>query len=568
MFAMNVCGPRRAPLLLALAAGLGLAGASCAISPVQTPTCVNDDACGPGNACMAGSCIPEGVPEGTWAIELVPRSDSNAAITRRSSVDFRGDVTVLTADSKVTVTATLPTGSAFENASHMVATVRTGIPGYTDLIFEADSSSSSPTFTFKVPAGALHQMTTFRLVPLPPRAVAQPPVEIVLPLTESVNLNYSSDYYFISGRVVSQALDTRGAFTVRVFQGGQLVSDVSAALDGVIRSAVPTAAAFARTGQMVTLELSVTVDDAGTVRRFSTPPFRLTGNLDLGNLTFPAMPPPAIYRLRIADPSNKPVAGVVVRAHADLSVDGSGAIDFTRDGTSDSNGNVDLTLIAGTAAAPQSYDIAVQPPASSRFGSACATGFLINDETPTTTAGAAANAPVATILSVPEKPTLPGKILSADGTLVAGVNILATRVGAGAATSCGKAVLAPPQITATSNRSGAYQLLLDPGIYQFDYDPPAGAPVPRLTETSVAVNVGSNVGRVVQMLPGALIKGQVNGPDQNGLALAGVRFLEIACKGTDACYGRNRVGPILRGETHTDADGTFRAVVPLQLPAP
>jgi hypothetical protein len=126
----------------------------------------------------------------------------------------------------------------------------------------------------------------------------------------------------------------------------------------------------------------------------------------------------------------------------------------------------------------------------------------------------------------------------------------------------------PAPATGITDRDGGYQLLLDPGIYQFDYDPPAGAPVPRLTESNVPVTAGSNAKRVVQMLPGALIKGQVLGPDGAALSQAGVRFLEIACVGNDACYGRNRVEPILRGQTHTDADGTFRAVVPLQLPPP
>lgn len=563
-------GQRRLPAaMVAVVAAVWLVGeAGCAISPVQTPTCVNDDQCGSGFACMAGACIQQGVPQGTWAIELVPRSDSSAAVTRKASVKFTDDVTVLVADSKTTVTATLPAGSSLAGASHMVATVETAIPGYTDLTFEADASNSGPAFTFQVPTGVLNQMTTFRLIPLPPRDEAQPPVEVHTQLAPALNLNPSSEFYYIAGRVVSLAPDTRGDFTVRVFQGGQLVSNVSIAAGGGIRATVPSALAFDKTGRMLTLELSVAVDDQGTVRRFSTPPFKLVEKTDLGNLTFPALPATATYRLKVVDPARKPVAGAVVRAHADVFVDGSGAIDFTRDGTTDVNGNVDLSLIAGTSAAARSYDIAVQPSASLRVGSACTTGFVIGDATPTTPVGAPADAPVATSLTVPEKPTLPGKILSAEGASVPGVTVRATRVGAGAATSCGKAVLVPAPTTGTADREGTFQLMLDPGIYQFDYDPPAGAPVPRLTENNIPVTAGSNASRVVQMLPGALIKGQVQDPDFAPLSLAGVRFLEIACVGSDSCYGRNRVQPLLRGETHTDADGTFRAVVPLQLPPP
>jgi hypothetical protein len=144
---------------------------------------------------------------------------------------------------------------------------------------------------------------------------------------------------------------------------------------------------------------------------------------------------------------------------------------------------------------------------------------------------------------------------------------VATRTGT-AAGACGKAALVSPPATGTSDRDGSYQLMLDPGFYQFDYDPPAGAPVPRLTESRVTVTAGANPARVVQMLPGALIKGAVQGPDGAALPFASVRFLEVTCVSSDACFGRNRIGPLLRGEAHTDADGTFRAVLPVQLSSP
>jgi hypothetical protein len=558
---------RTAARLATLAVGvwLSLGATGCKINQVPTPVCVHDDECGPGFACTAGGCIQHGVPQGTWAIEVVPRSDSSAATTRFPSRNFSDDVTVLVADAKKTVTAILPVGSALVPESHMVATVETAIPGYTDLTFEADSSASDGTYTFKVPAGALGQMTSFRMVPAPPNDSAQPPVVVKARLAETINLSYSSENYYITGKVVSMAQDARGPFTVRIFQGGQLVSDVTkVAMGSGIRAAVPVAVAFQNSGQPVTLELSVVIDDQGAVRRFSTRPFRVTANLDLGDLTFPSVPATATYRLRVIDPAQKPVGGAVVRAHADVSFDASGAVDFTRDGITDSNGYVDLTLVAGTSAAPRSYEVAVQPPAGSRFGSTCTSGFLITDSTPTSGSGSGSGG-IATSLSVPEKVTLSGTLLSADGVSVAGATIVATRIGAGA---CGKAALVSPPATGTTDRNGSYQLMLDPGAYQFDYDPPAGAPVPRLTEGQVTVTAGANPERVVQMLPGALIKGAVQGPDGAALPLANVRFLEVTCVSSDACFGRNRVGPLLRGEAHTDADGTFRAVLPVQLSSP
>ena len=551
--------------LVMAGAWLSLGASGCKINQAATPACVNDDQCGPGFACTAGACIQHGVPQGTWAIELVPRSDSSAATTRFPSRNFSDDVTVLVADAKKTVTAILPVGSALVPESHLVATVETAIPGYSDLVFEADSSPSEGNYVFKVPAGALGQMTSFRMVPAPPNDSAQPPVVVKARLAETINLNYSSENYYITGKVVSMAQNARGPFMVRVFQSGQLVSDVTkVTVDNGFRSAVPVAVAFQNSGLPVTLELSVVIDDQGSMLRFSTPPFQVMANLDRGNLTFPSVPAMAAYRLRVVDPAQKPVVGAVVRAHADVSFDASGAIDFTRDAITDSNGYADLTLVAGTSAAPRSYDFAVQPPPNSSFGSTCSLGFQITDTTPTSGSGAGSGG-IAVSLSVPEKAPLSGRLLSADGASVAGATIMATRISAG---SCGKAALVSPPATGTSDRNGGYQLMLDPGMYQFDYDPPAGAPVPRLTESRVTVTAGANPARVVQMLPGALIKGAVQGPDGAALPFATVRFLEVTCASNDSCFGRNRLEPLLRGEGHTDADGTFRAVLPVQLSSP
>jgi hypothetical protein len=164
---------------------------------------------------------------------------------------------------------------------------------------------------------------------------------------------------------------------------------------------------------------------------------------------------------------------------------------------------------------------------------------------------------------VPEKVKLPGTIVSSAGEAVAAVSVVATRIGADSTASCGKAALPSSTTSATSGRDGSFQLLLDPGSYVMDYDPPAGAPVPRLTENSVTVTAGSNDAHAVQLLPGALVKGAVRDATGAPLPFAGVRFLEVACVGQDACFGANRVKPVLRGDTHSDGDGMFRVVVPI-----
>jgi hypothetical protein len=560
------------PRALVVGAWLGLAAGGCKIDAVQTPTCVTDRECGAGNACIAGACIPRGVPQQTWAVEVVPRSDSSAGTTRFPAVSFTSDVTALTADAKVTVSGVLAPGASVggPGASHLVTTVQTVIPGYTDLQFETDSSlnpgATDAGFTFSVPAGTIGQLASFRLIPLPPRDLAQPPVTIQARLARAVTLGYSSNYYFISGRLVSPAQQPLAGYSVRAFQGGQLVSDVKpTSAAGQFRTTIPVEAGFATSGQTLTIELSTGGDVGAPLVRFVTPPLSLGGNIDLGDLSIPVVPATGTYRFQVSDPSGQPIAGAVVRAHTDISFDRSGGIDFTRDGTTDPSGNVELPLVAGTEGAPRRYDIALLPPPTSRFGSTCLTGFAITATTPISTGSATA---IAASLSMPQKAMLPGTILSAAGAGVAGVTIAATRAAGDPGMTCGKLALVSPPASATTGRDGSYQLLLDPGTYQFDYDPPAGAPVPRLTEVGIGVGAGANTARVVQLLPGALVKGEVRGPDGAPLAFAGVRFLEVVCSGPDACFGPDRVVPILRADTHSDADGSFSAVVPSQLSAP
>ena len=58
-----------------------------------------------------------------------------------------------------------------------------------------------------------------------------------------------------------------------------------------------------------------------------------------------------------------------------------------------------------------------------------------------------------------------------------------------------------------SNPDGSFQLLIDPGTYRLDFDPPAGAAVPRLTQTGVVVAAGSTTMGSVDLLSGELVNG-------------------------------------------------------------
>src|SRR5262249_193885 len=85
-------GARRARCFAPFWVGLALVG-GCKINAVATPfltSCMKDIDCGGGAFCTNGTCIPRSAG-GTWAIEMLPTSDSPAVQTQLAAVSFSDD---------------------------------------------------------------------------------------------------------------------------------------------------------------------------------------------------------------------------------------------------------------------------------------------------------------------------------------------------------------------------------------------------------------------------------------------------------------------------------------------
>jgi Carboxypeptidase regulatory-like domain len=159
---------------------------------------------------------------------------------------------------------------------------------------------------------------------------------------------------------------------------------------------------------------------------------------------------------------------------------------------------------------------------------------------------------------------LTGTVTDAAGNPVSNVAITAT-AGPEATGGCTSTPAISSSTVADSN--GSFSLPLDPGTYQLDYDPPAGAPVPRFTE---GVTLKSDVLQVthdVTLPAAALVKGVVLGPDKLPLASAAVRIFRVLCSGQDDCFGPTRTAPELLAQTVSDGSGNFLAVVPANAPS-
>jgi hypothetical protein len=555
-------GPARVhvrPGVLAFVVVLALAaGASCGAGTVATSRCQSDDQCGDGQtqACSAGTCLPRAAPPPAWDVELTPRSDSASGLTELVDVSMPATAFDLTATAKVTLTGTitLDANAAPLTTAHVVLSVPSTIAGRPDLQFETDLSPTSatklpaPTFTMPVPTGILGRTGTLRLLPGMPDNATHATSTFTLKIEPLLALPITSKSLTVQGRLLSAVGDPLANLLARAFQDGNLVSNVVQTDEhGAFTLMVPTGGADAVSPQALAVELEPATTDEPLPHFWATP-FALTANLDLGDVHLPAYGQPNTFRFVFHGDTaaGAPVDRAIVRARTLLAMDATGTTDFLRDGLTDATGQASLSLFPGSTAALRLYDIAVVPPSDSGYATTCLEMF------PLATGG------LLTTIVLEPRPSLDGSVVGADGSPAAGVVVQATRTPDAQATAC-DAFAGTPQMTATTAADGTFSMRVDIGTYTLDFDPPAGAPYPRLTETAVAV-AASGASHAVVLPPGAVVEGTLRDATGQPLPFAGVRFFAPACAAPMACVG---APPVLEAQARGDAEGHYRAVIPI-----
>jgi hypothetical protein len=537
-----------------------VATAGCAAPSTTASGCQKDTQCPTNQACMASTCIAREAPTGTFSVELVPTSDANAAITQINGVTFDGSSAAWTARPEVTITGGLGLDATLVGSSHVIATLPSAIPGLADLQFESEwpaGTKNTPTqFMLSVPDSVLGASAQVDVLPTPPDDRKQAPISLQTKLATTLWLTFPADALTVHGRLVSAIKNGRDGFLARALQGATVISNVAETQSGGVFSlTIPTGNISSDPTAAITVELSPS-DDQSADPRFTSHAVTLTSNTDLGDVHLPAYGQPNVFRFEVHGDSSTgdSIGNAVVHAHA--SIDGStdGSADYTRSGPTNMQGVADLSLLPGTADTLRPYDITVVPPADSKFGVVCLPAF------PLAAGGTAAAPALASKVVLPRRAVVSGTIIDANQAPVVGMTIVATRTDVSASGACSTAVAVPSSIT--SRQSGQYQLLLDPGTYTIDYDPPAGAAVPRLTES--AVPVAGDAERNVTLPAATLVEGVVQGVAGDTLASVLIHLYRVRCSAIDQqpCSGPNRLPPLLRAIAHTDNTGAFRMVVP------
>lgn len=549
--ALRPCFPGLALLGLAAAAGCN------ARSVTKAAECQTDPQCGDGMACVGGACISRTTAPASWAIEVEPRSDSRAARTDFESIPAppSGGPLLLTAEAEINVGGTLtsPTNGPALTSAHVVASVPSVIQGRPALEFAADlavpgevsTGAGQPLFELVVPEGVLGRQATVQVVPVAPQDASFPPLSFTTQLGAALAFSVPIDNYMVTGRYFDALRQPREGFQARAFRNGQLVSTADVTNNaGAFSLSIPVATVDGDPNTPFSVELKP-LDPAASDPRFSTPPFKLSGSVDLGSLYQAAFTQPNVFRLTVRGGTDggPPVAGAVVRARTVLALDPmAGTTDFLRDARTDALGNADISLLPGTATEARAYTIAVIPPPESTFGLLCLSDLPL-------LAGGTAAAPAnLQPIVIPRRANVTGAVLDVGGQPVRGVVVAATRTAAADGTVCAETIGSPPA-NATTDESGHFTLPLDPGTYQIDYDPPGSSAVPRLTETGVLV--AGDLQHDTRMPPGGLVEGDVRGPTGAVLPSAAVRFYDHTPAVT------------LQGQGRTDANGHFRIVIPL-----
>lgn len=151
-----------------------------------------------------------------------------------------------------------------------------------------------------------------------------------------------------------------------------------------------------------------------------------------------------------------------------------------------------------------------------------------------------------------------------DGTPVVGaaVTFQSDRVSAFVGTS-----LAANEVTASavSNADGAFEVLLDPGVYAMTVIPPASAGLARFGQPEVDLT-GGDAQVTARLVRGALVRGRVLAAG-SGSPVPGAQvqlFFEVSNKGLAPTFvGASYASSIQTvGSTNTGTDGRFSVVVP------
>ena len=519
--------------------------------------------------CTTIDCLPTVTENLSLAMEIDPPSSATtAALTELPMVALSVEPIpstklITAAQTDVTAIFIAPANTAAPSTASVVLTVPTTIPGRPDLTFQAPTvggaSTGMTSASLTIPQTALGATAALALIPLPPADQQSPPYTFPVMLTPMLAESLPADNFTINGTLLSAfGTPPTATFVARAFQDGAQVSNAPVMQGGLtttdpFKLLLPSA--VTANGDPLTIQLTPQIQPPGDPW-FASNPIAPQANTTALGITLPAYLTVNQFNVSVRGGNDTPVSGALVHAQTVVGTSSLGSTDFARDGLTDVNGIVALSLLPGTAQAALDYQITVVPPANSAFAIPCDSPVAV-----TVGANTSTTIPAPTLMTIVlmGRPTLVGTVRDYQGYPLSNVAVTFTQVTSANA-SCTSATAAPASVTTSAD--GTFVVNLDPGTYQIDYDPPAGSAAPRLTEYGFSIGGVESVSHDTTLPQGAAVAGTVFAPDGvTPLPSATVRLFQVRCMGGADCTGPNRTAPALQGVAVTDGNGSFRVAI-------
>jgi hypothetical protein len=537
---------------------LGTAGSLAAGCGDDPPgECQRDIDCPGGRLCVARSCVASlGTGTAVWSLELVPPAQSRFALREHAEVSFTAAPVALAVDTKVGVNTILDRPQmevvAGPAAVRVAFAVASSIPGRRELRFEVDSTSPGYMFPYDsqlaLPQRLLGKQARLFVGPLAPvnRQMCPWQFDLVLESRKQLNLPGREETLVVEGMLLAPATanEALAEYEARVLLDERLASNL-ARTDASGRFLLRMQLSTAMRASGLRLELAPADSTAPLPSLVVSVP-AVQPSVDLGELRMPAHPPAVMVTVPVTDESQRPVSGATVTFQLALPGAVGGEARYARSALTGADGRATLRLIPGVEGRPAPYLVKVVPPASGEAAARCLARYEVAG--PVASGGTLVTEAVA----LPSKVALAGEVLRADGKPAAGMLVRATRRGDLIREGCAGELASPPSET-TSDRAGRYRMLLDPGHYRLEYEPPPDSPLPLAMEPDVAV--ADAVARTFTLPAAVVIEGRVvTPPEDDG---GPVSRTEVRAYGLDA-EGSTRV----HGSTTSGSDGRFRLVLP------
>jgi hypothetical protein len=544
-------------------------------------------------ACSGDNVCPPARNSSSWAVELWPTdtgdkvgADPHWLLTPQEGQSLTFDGTgsamlrfrsaslvsglVLTADNRALVRA------------RVQATLPSAIPGQNDYRFDTQTAEKvAGTYSLRIPTPAHPTEQLYRFwvgFDDATQASLYPPLWLEHPVTGDldlpIQLRPASQLAVLSGRIVNPLGEGVGGMSVQVYdEDNQLVSSSALSLTavgttgGTYRAVVdPALAKNPRANLRVVVRPGPTTPGLPSLEAVLPPP--PVGTEKLQNFVLPSQRTPVQFMLPVRGlgPSGatQEVVGarVVAQVHLEDATTPLGVrVSYTAQADTDAQGIAKLMLVPAPSGGNNlTYRITVVSPPRTPCAS------LVREIQVGPSAGLLA------AVTLPTRPRLIGRLLSATGEPVSGGAVVAqpivkTTVSPSPLDSIPEPTL--PQTTTDSD--GRFVLRLDPGDYDLDMIPVLGTGPRTSLDNQRIFDADIDLGEV--RLPRlALAKVTVVGPTALPAPQVKVRVLELpdtsprfglACTADLPC---SRVAKV-RAEAFTDSKGRVQFLLPDSLPS-